>query len=241
VAPAGDRNPDIIRNPTLYLASNQFQLALVLANAIKRDGQRLTLGAGGTGDFTVDNAAEDNQYQNLTPELIITADGSDPGSAQRSVNTLAWQGRAVVERLQREANVPSENEVWIIASVEPEAGERLPTNRARRGGAYTVATLLLGVLLILLFDAFLECTRRRKPRQAQRGSAADDIRASRPADTRREARSDPGLTQRSRRRAGVGSDAGRHTAPGISLKYDSAPPTTPLQLDQPVTTHPAPP
>ena len=43
-------------------------------------------------DTTVGNT----QYENLTPQLTITADGSDPESAQRSVKALVEFARTIL-------------------------------------------------------------------------------------------------------------------------------------------------
>jgi hypothetical protein len=216
----------------LYLDSNQSQLALVLANALKSDrGKRVVLSAGGNGDFTVDSTSGDIQYQNLTPQLTITAVGSDPESAQRSVNALVEFARTILDTLQLEAKVPPENKAWITSTVESQAGERLPTNGARRAAACAVGAILAGVVLILLSDAFLERRRGRNRSQNRSGFVGNDMHAPTRANA-------SGVAERDRLTPQpVGPAAAALLSPrrGIRTERESATDTTPPRPRGPAT------
>ncbi|MGA9306168.1 MAG: hypothetical protein WBW31_12270 [Candidatus Sulfotelmatobacter sp.] len=180
VIPPGGGSPDAQANPLINLNPEIVQLAAVVARALETDrGREAAVQAGGTGDFAVDTVTGNSPaYQNFTPQLMITADGSDPESARRSAAALVELARATLQKIQLDSDVPVVNNALLISSVEPQAGSKLPTGPARRAGAYARGTILIGVVLLLLSDAFLERIRGRSGRGGQKAPAEDELRAS---------------------------------------------------------------
>ena len=175
VIPPGGGDPDAMHNPLINLTFEVSQLALVVGTALQSEGgKQAAVDAGGTGEFTVEATfGTSSSFEQLTPQLNISADASSPESARRSAQALAEYAGGILNKMQLDAGVPVENDARLVWAVAPQAGERVPAGRTRRAGAYAVGTILAGVVLITLFDALLE-RRRGGPNTGRRQTGSDD-------------------------------------------------------------------
>jgi hypothetical protein len=181
VIPPGSGNPDAMMNPLVNLSSNLAQLAAVVATVMRTEGGSVAAAAGGTGEFTVDTTFGDSpQFAQLTSQLVIQAKAPDAAAAQRTVQALADFAETTLEKIQADSWVPSRNNAVIVASVAPQAGTEVSTNPIRSGAAYAFATVLAGVILLILYDGLLG-RRRGSPSGSRHlrpeGRTIDELRA----------------------------------------------------------------
>ena len=99
VLPPGSGNPDAMMNPLLRLDNDVAHLAAIVATTLRITGSQASRAAGGTGDFTVDTTFGNPSSAQLTSQIVITAKGTDPASAQRGAETLVEVGNSALTRM----------------------------------------------------------------------------------------------------------------------------------------------
>lgn len=168
VLPPGSGNPDAMLNPLVNMNDNIAQLAAVLATVLRTDGGPVAAEAGGDGGFTVDTTFGDSPtYAKLTSQLAIHATASTPEGAQHAAQALAdYVGTALV-KIQADARVPSQNNSITVASVTPQTGTEVSNSPLRSGASYAVATLLIGFVLLIAYDAVRARFAERSPTKTQ--------------------------------------------------------------------------
>jgi hypothetical protein len=233
VIPPGGGDPDPARNPLLNLKYEAAQLALLVGTALQSDGgKQAAVDAGGTGEFTVESTFGASSNEQLTPQLNISADASNPESARRSVHALVEYAAGILDKVQLDAGVPVENDARLVWAIEPQAGKNVSEGRTRRAGAYAAVTLLAGAVLIMLLDGLLERRRGRKARGQTRPDD-DDGPPSTPADVGGAAAENPLKAQTMVPR---GSRRSRHRyRPEPESEFDVATNTNPLSISSPPT------
>jgi hypothetical protein len=194
VVPPGSGSPDAGLNPLINLNSNMSQLAAVVATMLQTNaGRQAAKDAGGTGNFTVSTLAGDQVTgSELTAQLVIVAEGTDPESARRAAVALVESAGDCLNKVQLDSGVPVVNNAQLTSSVEPQAGAKVPTNPIRGAAAYALGTVLAGVVLLLIFDALLQWirSRERHRRPDRMPPAANDARAVAQGDARVAAEAD---------------------------------------------------
>lgn len=164
VIPPGSGSPDAMLNPLINLDNDMAQLAAVVATAIQADGGvAAAAGAGGTGNFTVNTTYGDaSMYAQLTPQLVITAEGLDPESARRAAVALVEYARVCLNKIQAESAVPEMNNALLIPSVEPAEGSKIATSGVRAAASYALGAVLICLLALMIVDTIGEVVRKRR-------------------------------------------------------------------------------
>ncbi|WP_157890368.1 hypothetical protein [Mycolicibacterium goodii] len=164
VIPPGSGSPDAMLNPLINLDNDMAQLAAVVATAIQADGGAAAASAaGGSGNFTVTTTYGDASiYAQLTPQLVITAEGPDPDSARSAAAALVEYARVCLNKIQADSAVPQVNNALLIPSVEPAEGTKIPTSGVRAGASYALGAVLICLLALMLVDAVRAAIRRRR-------------------------------------------------------------------------------
>ncbi len=151
-------------NPLINLDNDMAQLAAVVATAMQADGGVTAAAeAGGTGNFTVNTTYGDaSMYAQLTPQLVITAEGPDPDSARGAAAALVEYARVCLNKIQADSAVPEVNNALLIPSVEPAEGSKIPTSGVRAAGSYALGAVLICLLALMIVDAAREIVRKRR-------------------------------------------------------------------------------
>ncbi|MBU9766760.1 hypothetical protein FR943_23330 [Mycobacterium sp. TNTM28] len=168
VIPPGSGSPDAGLNPLINLNNDMAQLAAVVATAIQSDGgHRAAAEAGGTGDFTVTTTYGDaSLYAQLSPQLVIVAEGPDPDAARQAAAAVVEYARTCLNQIQLDSAVPVVNNALLIPSVEPTDAVQMPTSGARAAATYALGAVLAGLMVLLLVDATREIVQRSRGRPA---------------------------------------------------------------------------
>lgn len=176
VIPPGSGDADAGLNPFINLNNNMAQLAVILGSAAQSSAARQAVEAtGATGDYTVNTVAGDSSsFSQLSPQLVIVTHGPDAESARLGAVALIDFTRNRLNKIQLDAAVPPRNNALLITTTDPLAGELVATSPIRAAGAYFGATLVAGILLLLVFDVALEWIRERRLRGHDEAVDADE-------------------------------------------------------------------
>lgn len=161
VIPPGSGSMDAGLNPLANLNNNMAQLAAIVATSLQSDGgHQAALDAGGTGNFTVNSTFGDaTLYAQLTSQLVIVADASDPDAARRTAAALVEYARSCLNKIQLDSAVPVANNALLIPTVDPSEAVQMPTGGVRAAAAYGLGAVLGGMALLLILDAVRESIR----------------------------------------------------------------------------------
>lgn len=179
VIPPGSGSPDAGLNPLINLNNNMAQLTAVVATSTQSDaGHQAAADAGGTGNFTISTTYGDaSLYAQLTLQLVIVAEGTDPDSARAAATAVVEYARTCLNKIQLDSAVPVVNNALLIPSVDPSQSVQLPTSGARAAATYALAAILVTLVVLLIADTAREVIRKWQDKSRTSTSAAEIARA----------------------------------------------------------------
>lgn len=149
-------------NPMLNLSPEKAQLAGILATSMSSQPAQAAIAAAAPGvDYKVSNAIDlGPNNQQPSPQLSILVLCGDTSDCQAGAAALLDVARDNLTKLQVGASVSPENWASLTVLQEPTAPVVMSTSSMKSAGSLAVAALLGGIIVLLVYDAFV--TRRRK-------------------------------------------------------------------------------
>ncbi|CAM2995047.1 hypothetical protein [Skermania piniformis] len=160
--PPGAGSPVATDNPFIHLDNNMAHLTVIAVSIGESDpARKLVTDQGASPTYTFVHLAGDGSAQQLSSQASVTITATDPGASQRATTALLDYISAELERQQVEAGVARPFAARLRIAVTPEAGSPAPTSPVRSAAMFAAATVIAGVLVLLLIEAALSVLRQR--------------------------------------------------------------------------------
>lgn len=209
VLPPGAGNPDAKMNPFVNLDNNMIQLALALTTALNSPR---TVADLGEPDSSIEEASAATVKTSAgtagsgdTVQIAITAQGTDPGIAQATVERLTTYAKTALTRMQTDAGVRGRTFADLLVVTRASAPEQVSASAVKAIGTMALLFMIVAGVVTGGILALIDFLLRRRGRASSapvadapaedEDSALDVPHRVRDAETERFASPLSGITQ----------------------------------------------